>query len=182
MLDIAISVFIGIILIVMIFQLNTDMSLRNVENTLYLITQQNGSFLKELIESDLKKAGVGMPDSSTVITIAEPGRIQFRHDLDFDGTFETVTIYAGDVTSASFTENPNDVIFYRQIDGGTPLDYTIGLRRLSFRYFSATGNETAVLRNIRQIEYSVYVENTIGLGGDFSGIFIRNRVKPKNMG
>ena len=134
-LDIALSILIGSALILMILTYNFNMVDTNNINNLYRITQKNGIDFQAIMKNDFKTIGLGVSASDTVFTIADSNQIKFKTDLGMDGSINEIHYYLGDVSSAGFTENPDDIIFYRRVDNNPVETYTFGLVSLNLTYF-----------------------------------------------
>jgi len=180
-LDIALSVLLGSALILLILTYNFDMVDTNNINNLYRISQKNGIDFQDIMKNDFKKIGLGISVSDSVFTIADSNEIKFRTDLNLDGSINEIHYYLGDVNSANFTENPEDKIFYRRIDNDPVENNTFGLISLNFTYFDENGNQTTNLNEIKQIRYTFYIESTFQYNNQYPGIYLRGRIKPKNL-
>ncbi|MCP4726272.1 MAG: hypothetical protein GY863_14605 [bacterium] len=180
-LDVVFSIFLASLLLIMIIGYNNDLVEKNYINNMYLNVQQVGIDLKELLNYDLKSISLGITDTTIVFVIADSNTIKFKTDLGLDGSINEIYYYIGDVASAGSTENPNDKILYRQIDGNPVESYSIGLIDLQFSYFNISGNQTSVLADIVQIEYSFSIENTFSYNGEYPGMYLQGRIRPKNI-
>lgn len=181
LLDVMFSIVVGSLLLLMILAYNFDMVDQGYINNMYLNVQSTGIGFQEILKYDFKKIGLGVPDTTVVFIIADSNQIKFKADLDLDGSINEVHYYAGDLNSAGFTENPNDMLLYWKVDNDPVEHFSIGMTAIRFNYYDKDGNETAVLADIKHIGYSFYLESTFGYNGEFPGIFIRGRIKPKNI-
>lgn len=180
-LDVMFSIVLGSLLLLMILAYNFDMVDQNIINNMYLNVQSTGIGFQEILKYDLKKIGLGVPDTTVAFIIADSNQIKFKADIDLDGSINEIHYYAGDLNSADFTENPNDMLLYHRVDDN-PYGFSIAVTGIRFNYYDKDGNETATLADIRHIGYSFYLESTFGYNGEFPGIYIRGRIKPKNIG
>jgi len=178
-LDVMFSIVLGSLLLLMILAYNFDMVDQNIINNMYLNVQSTGIGFQEILKYDLKKIGLGVPDTTVAFIIADSNQIKFKADLELDGSVNEIHYYAGDLSSAVFTENPNDILLYHRVDDID--NFSIAVTAIRFNYYDKDGNETATLADIRHIEYSFYLESTFGYNGEFPGIYIRGRIKPKNI-
>ena len=179
--DIIGSIFLGSLLLLMILAYNYDMVDKNHINNMYLNVQRNGLDFQEILNYDLKNIGLGIPDTTIAFVIGDSNKIKYKSDLGLDGNINEIYYYTGDLSSAGFTENPNDVVLYRKVDNNPIETFSIGLINIRFNYYDRDGNETAILADIKHIGYSFYLESTFGYNGEYPGIFIRGRKKPKNI-
>jgi len=180
-LDLVLSFIVGSMLIVMIMTFNNDLVDNNNINNMYLSVQENGMIFQDILRNDLKRCGLFVPDSMTTFTIADTNQVRFWADIDLDGSPNEVFYYVGDVSSAGFTENPNDIMLYRQIDSNPVETYSIGMLNLNFNYYDEDGNQTTVLSEIKEIEYTYNLESTFGYDEEYPGIYIEGRIKLKNV-
>jgi len=180
-LDIVFSIIIGSMLLLMILAYNFDMVETSSINNMYFAIQKNGFDLQEILRYDFRKIGLGVPDTSAVLSIADSTQVKFKTDLDLDGSINEIHYYLGDLSSADFTENPNDKLLYRKVDSNPPETYSIGLIDFNFTYYDENGGSTIILDDIRQLEYNYYLESTFGYNGEYPGMFIRGRINLKNL-
>lgn len=180
-LDIALSILVGSMVLLMILTFNNDMIENNNINGMYGAVQKTGMDLNDILKYDLVRIGLLVPESTVKFIIADSNEIKFKSDFDLDGNVNEIHYYVGDLSSAGSSENPNDKILYRKIDDDPVEDYSLGLISLSFTYYDDDGNETSTLNEIRQIEYSFYLESTFVFNEQYPGIYMRGRIKPKNL-
>lgn len=180
-LDVIFSIVLGSMLLLMILGYNFDLVDTNHYNSMYMNVQNTGITFKEIFKNDIKKIGLGVPDTTNVFVIADSNEIKFRVDLNLDSSINEIHYYLGDLSSTSFTSNPNDKILYRKVDNNPPETFSIGLTNLNFTYFNDQGSQTATLADIKHVAYSVYLESTFDYNGEYPGIFIRGRMKPRNL-
>ena len=81
LLDIALSILLGMMLMLMILNYNNDMIETNFMNNLYYATQKNGYEFQEILQYEFRNIGLGVADPSTAIMIADSSRIKFKTDL-----------------------------------------------------------------------------------------------------
>ncbi len=180
-LDIVFSIFLGSLLLAAIIGMNVDLNERNSINNIVLSVQQTAVDIKSIIRADLKAIGAGVSDSVDCFIIADSTQIKFRTDIGFDGSINEIHYYTGETASASATENPADRILYRKIDNNTPEDYSTGLINMQFTYFDENGDTTLSLTDINQIKLSFLLENRFSYNGKYPGMYIEERVYPKNL-
>ena len=179
--DIALSILVGSLLLLMIVSYNNDMIETNGINGMYSIVQQAGMDFQDIFKNDLRKIGMGVPEGTAVFLDADSNLLRFNADLDLDGSLNQIIYYIGNTTTANFTENPNDRMLFRRVDAGAIENYTYGIVDFSLIYYDEDGIQTTTLNDIRQVEYRCYMESTFGYGGEYPGIYVRGRIKPKNL-
>ncbi len=177
--DIILSFFIGAWLIVMAVSEKADLSQRNYQNILYLSAQNRAETLKQILENDLHKAGIGITGPGSVFITSDSTGLSFKGDVDLDGIVDTVRYYEGN--AAVKTENPNDIIVFRQSGSQSPESYTMGVCYIRFKYYNSENVRVYSPSAVKNIEYRFYLENPTGYNGNYPGIFIQGRVKPRNI-
>lgn len=113
------SFVVGGILLLSILSMNMNLSQSSTELTMRQITQQRVNTIAEILQKDIpniayKKNGT----VSSPIKDAQAELIEFESDIDNDGTVETITWEFTD-TAVSSSQNPNDKILVRTVDGST---------------------------------------------------------------
>jgi hypothetical protein len=113
------SVMIGGMVLVSFQQFNSDVSRDMYVDTLDHIAYNNLDEVKQLIEYDFMRIGLGVNDAQKAIVInADTTDVTFVMDSDGNGTSETYHYYLSTITAASGTKNPNDKFLLRQITDG----------------------------------------------------------------
>ncbi|MFC1492852.1 hypothetical protein ACFL6O_02755, partial [candidate division KSB1 bacterium] len=125
-LDIALSILLGMMLMLMILNYNNDMVEANFINNLYYSAQKNGYEFQEILQYEFRNIGLGIADPATAIMIADSTQIKFKTDMGLDGSENDVHYYLGAANSATATENPNDRTIFIKVDAGAPEEYYIG--------------------------------------------------------
>ena len=64
--DIALSILVGSLLLLMIVSYNNDMIETNGINGMYSIVQQAGMDFQDIFKNDLRKIGMGVPEGTAV--------------------------------------------------------------------------------------------------------------------
>jgi len=133
---------------------------------------------------------------SPIITAADTNKISFRSNIDnsADGSVETLTweLTSNEVTT---TENPNDYILNRSVDGDMR-EIKLGVTKFVIRYYDTYGAakddsmstpvSSADFSDIRQIRIMIELRsaNKINLNTD-GGYYVRTmwekRISPPNL-
>lgn len=180
-LDIALSIIVGSLLVMNIFAVNTEMIDANYLNNLSYTIQQDGMDLQEFINHDLQKLGFGVSPAVSAVVLADSTQIQFLADYDYSGTVNTIHYYVGSTGSAAATENPNDRLLYRQVDSQPAESYAFGIVYWQFLFFDGAGSTTSDPAAIRQVEYRYSLESLTSYNGYYPGVYVRERISPKNV-
>jgi hypothetical protein len=154
-----------------------------------LVVQLNLVEITKLLEYDFRKIGYcadysKIPNAFEAIRVADSNFIRFRTDTTNtlngagDGNIDSVTYWVGSPNSdtAQLTQNPNDMIFYRQVNNGAPAGINLGVTRFKLEYFTILMDTlyppvTGVnLQRINFIKITVQVEQLyrFGLGETFA--------------
>jgi len=127
--------------------------------------------VSRILREDLDKTGYNM-GAPPYLTIATKDTIEVCYKADPPpaypaGSPTRTKFYAGSASEMASTTNPRDRILYKAVNGGPPSVVAKGLDSLRFRYYDATGTQTAVLGNIRS--FSVYL--VMAMGEKVNGIY-----------
>lgn len=120
--------------------------------------------ISQIIESDLRNMGFGVPDTSIVIVSADTSSISYRVVLDTPGVIDTVSYFLGPTTELTSTPNELDRFLYRQVKGAAPTEVGT-VTRFRMRYLRRTGDsltspvQASDLGQIYQIETLLEVQN-----------------------
>jgi len=176
--DIMGSMFVGSLLMLTLLLFNNNLSNERIISNLWTITQKNATTLSDVIEYDLKKIGYNVTMKENSIIYADSNEISFLSDIDNNGNVDSIRYY---VNNASGTSNPNDKLFYRIVNGLQTSGSALGLTYFKINYYDSTGAVTNILNKIKEIEVTFEVENTINKDNNYSKVFIKKKVKPKNI-
>lgn len=159
--DILGSTFIGGLVLLLILKLNLFASSSGVSSDNELKLQQNAKTLAEIINYDFRK--IGYECDSLAIAVADSNHIKFYGDIDRDinNEVDIVEYYASDSTKAPGTENPRDIVLYRNVNGVEQGGPSLGLSKIKFSYYDQYSVVTNVLADIRYIKVELWVESTI---------------------
>ncbi|HCK99979.1 MAG TPA: hypothetical protein DHW42_07760 [Candidatus Marinimicrobia bacterium] len=169
------------IFILSILGMNFQLLETGALNNMQTMAQENVAEVASIIEFDLRKAGYGVPDTTTAILAISDTTIRFLADIYQNGTPDTINYRLSSRSDAVGTENPNDRYLYRSVNGSEN-DVAIGLTDLRFDFYSATGNQTTVLDSIRTIRVGFTVQTLFAYNGQYGSAAWSNQISPKNLG
>lgn len=171
------SYIIAGILLISIVAMNISVSGSSAELTIKQITHSKAATVSEMISDDIQKIGYNkLNKTSTMLTIAEGKKIQFRSNIDNsnDQSVETVTWEYTD-TEVTSTKNPKDHILkrtVRDLSTGTIISESpikLGVTNFNIAYYNKYGIplsdslSTPVtgsnLNDIKQLYISLKLEN-----------------------
>lgn len=149
--DIITSTVIGGLLLLMALRLNAQAIETNAIYQNNLNLQQGLVALVDIIESDFRKIGycktfTNISPPNIAIVSADSDRIRFLTDVPAnpsdlgDGNVDTVYYYVGPTSELSYTDNPNDRLLYRIVNGNTAKGWNLGVTRFGLRYYDAVGD------------------------------------------
>ncbi len=168
--DIIGSIFVGGLLLIILFRLNNSATSTIYNSTSELNIQQAMVSVIEVMESDFRKIGYckdwkKIPDPTKSILYADASSIKFLTDVDNNGIVDTLYYYLGSASELSNTPNKRDRLLYRVVNNEVPKSSNVGITKFAFKYFDALGN--AINQNpvklpalIKSIQIDVQVENT----------------------
>ncbi len=152
------SIVVGGIFLLSVMNFYSDLVDHSIEKGVELRTQQTTANLVDILEYDFKRMGSGLATAASAITSnPDTSDITFFADLDTDGTAETVRYYLGG--PATFTENPNDSLLFREVNGTQTIKLA-GVRRFSIKLRDMTSAITNTLSDVSMIEMFIEVEST----------------------
>ncbi|MBI3125112.1 MAG: hypothetical protein HYZ10_11985 [Ignavibacteriales bacterium] len=187
MLDIVGSFIIGSLIILMVGNLNLQISATHRDNFYGSISQVEVVNAATVLESDFEKIGYKSTSSNKII-LADTSAIQFYSDYDDDQTVEQVKYRIGSTSALSGTQNPNDRPIYRQIDDGQSM--LIGAAKyLKFVYYDSLGNQISYQaltgqssRNIvKMIQVNLIYESPFLIDGNYQTTQWKKTFNPKNL-
>ena len=187
MLDIIGSFIIGTLIILMVGNLNLQISTSHRDNFYGSISQVEVVNSATVMEYDLEKIGY-KATSGNKISIADTSTIQFYSDYDDDQNIEQVKYRIGDTSALSGTQNPSDRPIYRQIDDGQ--SHFVGTAKyLRFTYYDSLGNQISyeslsepVSRNIiKMIQVNLIYESPFLIDGVYQRTQWKKTFNPKNL-
>ena len=181
-LDVIGSFIFGTLLLLNVLRMNADVSAHAALKTLAFTTHNSAAAIAEIVEDDLRKAGMGV--GGTAFLLADSAQVRFLADLGMDGIVDTVYYYAGNTTEASATVNPGDRFLYRDLSGQAAQVVGGGVTDFSLSYFGAAGDSLALpvtLANVRQIRLDFTVESASPQDTTYAETFMQLRLFPKNL-
>jgi hypothetical protein len=179
LLDIIFSSIFGGLLLLQVYAMQNEMIEANHVSNLVGSVQHNSVDLRDMLTRDLHTAGLSVPEGTPVFLHADSLLLEFRGDLDQDGTWNTIRYEIDD--DADMTDNPEDHLLYRQIDGGEAQAYAFGITGGGWSCLDAGGAPAATLDDIRQVAFRFTFESTFGYDNRYPGAYLRNRIALKNM-
>ena len=191
LLDIIGSTIVGGILLVLVIQLGGQLSGMNYTYSNDLKVQTNLTTLVSLIETDFRKIGycaipLKFPDPTKALLLETKHSIKYIGDINNDGNLDTVYYYAGNTASASFTQNPRDMLLYRRINSAAPSAYNLGVTVFDFLYYDAIGDSLplpiADPSTVYAIRISVLLESPDAYDTNYSNAYWRQlRLSARNL-
>ncbi len=193
LLDILGAMFIGGILMLSLFQVNTNTVLNlGYYNTDFLL-QQNLLMLVRQIESDLKRIGysqnIGIINSTRdAIITADTATITMVGDFDNSGSVDTVKYFIGPLSELSASINPRDRILYRQEGNNPAQKIFFGITVFDLTYFDPFGTEIpapiprAETGAVASIQISVRAESGDAYDSKYADVYWRQiRLSARNL-
>ena len=187
--DIAGSMIIGGILLIMVWRLSEASTKKTYSNSGELTIQQNLLVLAQMIEFDFRKIGYcdswnAVMDprtkiafvSSQAIIYADATSMTFYTDLyPYDGVLDSLRYYTGPVSECTETPNPRDRILYRVENNDAPAASNLGVTDFRMVYFDVNDDTipTPVTTRglIKSIEINITVENVAAYDEKYSNAF-----------
>ena len=142
-LDIIGSIMIGGMLLLITLRLNASAQEYSAAYYSNYILQSNLLTLVVMLEDDFKHIGYcknpRLIRTGQAIIDAESTKIQYRTDVNNNGSIDIVTYWAGPTSEMAYTDNPSDFFLYKQINGGTATKWNLGTTKFLIKYWDNTG-------------------------------------------
>jgi type II secretory pathway component PulJ len=199
LLDILGAMFIGGILMLSLFQVNTSVIINNGYYTTDTALQEGMLNLVQLIQRDLRRMGYSQTpgfftDAKSAITQADTSTFTMIGDVDNNGTIDTVTYSVGATNQMTSGSNPNDRFLYRKVNSGTPNVVFLGVTVFNFVYYDLNGaklatpipaSETGGIKSIQvsiQAQSSTSYRDAYSKDSSYANVYWRQlRLSSKNL-
>src|SRR5437867_4879281 len=134
------SVLAGLILLLVI-QLNSTMTNKNMQTTFDAVTQSNSKTIADMVNYDFYKIGYhdSLNDPTPVIELADTDHIRFRADVDRAGKIDTIEYYT---TGSTYTVPGSSITFkklYRGVNYKISPGASLGITWFKFSYYDTSG-------------------------------------------
>jgi len=187
LLDIIGSFITGATIILVVMNLNFQITTSQRENFFSSLSQTEVINFSEIVENDFYKIGY-RSSSPNIITIADSIAIKFYADIDNDTTAEQVYYNLGSTSALSGTTNPNDRPIYRKIDAGNSNLIGTALS-MNISYFDSIGNQlqysalsSQTNRNrIKKIQINYVFETPYPVDGKYQRAQWKRSINPRNL-
>lgn len=199
------SFIIAGLLLLSILTMNINLSQSSTKLTVRQITNRQANTVSQILQKDIpniannaKNAFTTTGSISSPIKDARSNYIEFETDIDNNGSVETVKWSFTD-TDASNTQNPDDKVLVRSVDGDQT-EFKSGITNFKLKYYDEDRNEISYSSissllggtqserdNIRYIDVSLKVESTEKVGGanstdsDYIEVVWNNQFSPPNL-
>jgi len=187
LLDVIGSSIIGGIMYLLLFQVNSQISMTSIEILQSTFSSRNTVDAVTVLEYDLNKLGYRV--AGDFITAAEENKIEFWSDINNEDSTVKVLYFLGDSTEVSGTINPNDRPLYRRVaDGDTQMvsvvrDFKITYLDSAYNKISfASLNNQANRNKIRGTRVYLRIESSEPSEGIYPYIEFKRTIIPKNLG
>jgi hypothetical protein len=185
-LDIAGSLVIGGLVILIFANLNLTISASASENLYSGIMQRGLTSAVDLIEHDIYK--IGYRCSGNKIEVADSNEIKFYCDIDNDGVAEEINYFLGDAESFTETGNPNDCLLTREKNEEKP-GASIPVVDFKLIYYDSLGQEIdytllssqAERDKIKTLRIRMKCESADMIDNHYEAVEWEKTIKPKNI-
>jgi len=187
LLDVIGSSIIGGIMYLLLFQVNSQISMTSIEILQSTFSSRNTVDAVTVLEYDLNKLGYRV--AGDFITAAEENKIEFWSDIKNEDSTVKVLYFLGDSTEVSGTINPNDRPLYRRVaDGDTQMvsvvrDFKITYLDSAYNKISYASLNNQTNRNkISGTRVYLRIESSEPSEGIYPYIEFKRTIIPKNLG
>ncbi len=186
-LDIIGSFITGATIILVVMNLNFQITTSQRENFFSSISQTEVITFSNIIESDLYDIGYNS-STANIITKADSNQIQFYGDVDNDTIPEQINYFLGTTNELTGTTNPNDKPVYRKI-GLESSNFIATAYSLQISYFDSIGNQLAysdltsqTTRNrIKKVGVNYTFESPYPVDGKYQRVQWKKFINPRNL-
>jgi hypothetical protein len=166
MMDLIGSVIIAGYVILLGLRINMNVNDNAVSTSANVNLQEAIVDIVNIMESDWKKIGYGLPDPTLAVAYADSQRIRFRADMDRNGTADSVEWYVGNsMLKITGNGNKRDSLYvrnlYRKYNNGAATLSAVNVTQFNLKYLDQDGVATTTLSNI------VMIESTIAISSPF---------------
>jgi len=183
------SIVIGGIFLMGIMSFYGDFIDRSYQRNMELLAQETTAGLMEIIDHDFTRMGSGVDTPALAIVSVDTNEntslITFLGDIDEDGAVDSVTYSLSSTAAASSTENPNDCILYRIVNGDSTINTPIGVTRFRLRTLDRLGTDANSDNNeeeaISMINILLRVESTYPYDQEYGVALWEKRFMPQNL-
>ena len=187
LLDIIGSFITGATVILVVMNLNFQITTSQRENFFSSLSQTEVITFANIIENDFYKIGY-QSSTANIITTADSVAIQFYADIDNDTTAEQVYYNLGDASLLSGTTNPNDRPVYRIVGSGST-EFIGTAYSLQLSYYDSIGNQleysalsSQTNRNrIKKIGINYVFETPYPVDGIYQRVQWKKSINPRNL-
>jgi hypothetical protein len=180
LLDMVGSFVVGGLLLLMILNVNGNVSDQSTLDQLELTVQENMAELVNEIEFDFRKIGYHVPNAALSIVRVDTSAIIFRGDIDNNGTVDSISYVLESPANVHGTVNPRDRILRRSVNGVSQ-GGSLGVVRFLVTVRDISGAVTTDLTLVKVINYSLVVENAFPIDTTYARSAWTGTVRPKNL-
>ncbi len=169
---------IGTMMLLAIVQLNLSIAKNSMDSMSDQHAKLQVDAIAGLISYDFRKIGYSVAEDKLIE--ATPTKLTFRADLEDNGAVDTVIweIHAG--TEVTETDNPNDFLVTRTVNGNET-EIKLGVVLFEFTYYDALLNPTFSIEDIERIRVKVVTESTQPIAGKYMSAAWEKLFSPANL-
>lgn len=171
LLDILGSMFIGGILMLSLFQVQTGVIINMGYYTTDAALQEGMLNLVQLIQRDLRRMGYSQTtgvftDAKSAIAAADTSTFTLIGDVDNNGQIDTVTYSVSATNMLTNSSNPGDRYLYRKVNSQPASIVFIGVTIFNFVYYDVNGSRiptpvpAAETGGIKSIQISIQAQSS----------------------
>lgn len=190
-LDIIGSIFIGGIIMLSLFRVNSSSTENLYRGTGNLVAQTNLATIVQILETDFRKIGYcanwkQIPVPTSAILFADSSSLRYLTDVDKNGSVDTMYYYFDAATDIPGTTNPRDRFLYRVVNSETPVGVNLGVTQFKMEFFNALGTKLnfpiSDPREIYTMQIDITVEDVDAYDQKYQTIFWRQiRMAARNL-
>lgn len=132
-------------MIIVMLTLTVNMNDALYVRTNHANTKAHVQIVAEMLYNDLTQAGYNA--TTPIFTIISSNDIEFKGDIDNNGTAETIRYYN--------VPNGSNYKLYRRVDGGTALEVGKNFSSITFQYYKLKGKITSNPDSVKAVRANI---------------------------
>ena len=157
-------------MVIVMLTLTVNMNDALYQRTKYANTKAHVGIVADMMYDDLTQAGYHA--TAPVFTILSSNEIEFKGDIDNNGSVETVRYYT--------VPNGSNYKLYRRVDGGTALEVGQKFTSITLQYYNLKGRITSNPDSVKAVRANI-IMSVEGATGGFTTATKDFKIYPSNL-
>lgn len=175
------SIVIGGVFLLGVMTFYGDVTEHSHNKTFELLTQETTAGFMEIIDHDFRRIGAGWSRPDPAIVAMGPTSITFYGDVTHDAEFDTVIYSLSEPSAAGATQNPNDRILYRVVNGVNTINTAAGVVQFQLGFWNTPTDTATTEAEVSMINVTLVVESPVPYDTTYARAIWRKRYTPNNL-